>query len=92
MFYPFNAPVARTETRIATQHFDETNAQLVEAYLRIAHVYINRAARRGGYVAWVYLPYEVHKEVTTRLTQAGFKIEPIPNASSHYRILWKEED
>lgn len=92
MFYPFTVNSARTATRIATQHFDETKTQLAEAYLEIAYVHINRAARRGGYMAWVYLPYEVRHEVITQLTNAGFKIEPIPNSPSHYRIVWKEED
>ena len=92
MFYPLTAPRANAYTRAAIAEYAETTEALVQAYLQIAHVHIERAAKVSRTTTWEYFPYEVQKEVVARLILAGFKVEPIPNSPSRYRISWKEED
>lgn len=92
MFYPMTAPRANAYTRAAAAERAETTETLVQAYLQIAHVHIERAARAGYTTTWEYLPYEVRQDVVNRLILAGFKVEPIPNSPPRYRISWKEED
>ena len=48
MFYPFNAHVASDETKKARTIRKDEDAILVDSYLSIAHVYIQRAVSRGN--------------------------------------------
>lgn len=88
MFYPFNAKMAQNKTDIARVNNGEEEKILLDAYLQIAHVYINRAASRGCNTMAVYCPHFLQKEFLSRLEDSGFEIgEKIPN-SSYCRIRW----
>lgn len=88
MFYPFNAKMAQNKTDVARVSTREEEKILLDAYLQIAHVYINRAASRGYNTIAVYCPSFLRKEFLFSLENSGFEImNNIPN-SSYHRIKW----
>lgn len=91
MFYPYNAAIARRE---AQKFYDEHEAQqeiLLEAYLKITHVYIERACMRQRTCVRVYCPFEIFTKFESTLLSAGytFKECSLPN---NYIISWGEDD
>lgn len=86
MFYPFAAYTAQNQYEETEKIIATERDCLKEAYLKIAHVYVNRACRQGRKTAMVYLPYEVAQEVINQLECAGFIIDrDIPESYRHAR-------
>ena len=91
MFHPFNAHVATTHTTKAKVIRESEDAILLESYLTIAHVYIQRAASRGNNRAWVYCPYNLRDQFTEALHRSGFIVESAVNNVTHFIVKWGEE-
>lgn len=89
MFYPFNAARAKTRTSDAERDNLVENEVLADAYISIAHVYIERAAKRGYSRTTTYIPYTVRDDVCERLRSAGFDVDPIPRAVNRYMVSWE---
>lgn len=91
MFHPFNAHVATTHTTKARITREAEDTVLLESYLTIAHVYIQRAASRGDNGAWVYCPCNLRDRFAEVLRGSGFIVEPAENNVTHFIIKWEEE-
>lgn len=90
MFHPFTATMAKSAT-VSTQIYREAEShQLAEAYLSIAHVYIERACDRGASRTLVYCPYECREEFSSRLEEAGFSVSRAPNIPNRFCVSWEE--
>ena len=91
MFYPFNAHVATDETKKARAIRRDEDAILLDSYLSIAHVYIQRAVSRGNKQTYVYCPYALRNKFTETLRMSGFIVEPLEHNVTHFLIKWEEE-
>ena len=91
MFYPFNAHVASDETKKARTIRKDEDAILLDSYLSIAHVYIQRAVSRGNKQTYVYCPYALQKKFAETLRTSGFSVEPLEHNVTHFLIKWEEE-
>ena len=89
MFYPFNAPMARKETANAKLILENEDQTLLQAYLSIAHVYIQRAARCGYTKVSVYCPYPIREEFCKTLTGSGFIISA-HSIVNRFWVSWEE--
>ena len=91
MFYPFNAHVATADTkRVRTIRKDE-DAILLDSYLSIAHVYIQRAISRGNNQTYVYCPYALRNKFAETLRTSGFIVEQFEHNVTHFLVKWEEE-
>lgn len=87
MFCPFNVCGAQIQCEEAEKITAEERNWLKEAYLEIAHVYINRACRRGYRMTMVYLPNEIAREAIEQLERAGFIIDrELPDSYRRARL------
>lgn len=75
MFYPFTARIAQNQYEETEKNIAVEQECLKDAYLRIAHVYINRACRLGRKTTMVFLPHEIAQEAITQLECAGFIVD-----------------
>ena len=91
MFYPFNAHVATADTKKVRTIRKDEDAILLDSYLSIAHVYIQRAISRGNSQTYVYCPYALQKKFAETLRTSGFIVEPIEHNVTHFLIKWEEE-
>jgi hypothetical protein len=89
MFYPFTAPMASKETLNAKIAREGEMDMLLQAYLSIAHVCIQQAARAGHEKTSVYCPYLLREDFWTSLSDAGFEVSKhqLPN---RYWVSWGE--
>lgn len=85
MFYPFNAAMACTTSKTSVSKTKSETEILCNAYKEIAHVWINRAARRGYFRTYIYVPDEV-RALLDDLKESGFEVEPIRD--NRYSIRW----
>lgn len=91
MFYPFNAHVATDETKKARAIRKDEDAILLDSYLSIAHIYIQRAISNGNSQTCVYCPYALRKQFAETLRTSGFIVEPSEHNINHFLIKWEEE-
>ena len=91
MFYPFTATAAMRETQKFHEEYEDQQEILLEAYLKIAHVYIERACMRQRTCARVYCPFEIYPQFESALMHAGYHFKEchLPN---NYIISWGEDD
>ena len=89
MFYPFTATMAQKTTREAKLSREAEDEVLLQAYLTIAHCYINRAASRGNTRCYSYCPFNLRNEFIDSLYDAGFTCVPIVH-SNMVSISWGE--
>ena len=85
MFYPFNAAMARFTSETSVAKTQSETKILIKAYKEIAHVWINRAAERGLFRTYIYVPYEA-RALLDDLKESGFEIERIRD--NRYSIRW----
>ena len=88
MFCPFNAAMARFTSETSVVKTESKTEILIKAYKDIAYVWINRAAERGLFRTYIYVPYEV-RALLDDLRESGFEIEPIKN--NRYSIRWGDD-
>ena len=91
MFYPFNAHVATADTKKVRTIRKDEDAILLDSYLSIAHVYIQRAISRGNSQTYVYCPYALQKKFAETLRMSGFIVEPSEHNVMHFIVKWEEE-
>ena len=91
MFYPFNAHVATADTKKVRTIRKDEDAILLDSYLSIAHVYIQRAISRGNSQTYVYCPYALLSKFAETFRMIGFIVEPIEHNVTHFLIKWEEE-
>ena len=91
MFYPFNAHVASDETKKARTIRKDEDAILLDYYMSIAHVYIQRAISRGNSQTHAYCPFALQKKFAETLRTSGFIVEPTEHNVTHFLIKWEEE-
>ena len=91
MFYPFNAHVATADTKKARTIRKDEDAILLDSYLSIAHVYIQRAISRGNSRTYAYCPYVLRNQFAETLRTSGFIVEPSEHNVTHFLIKWEEE-
>ena len=91
MFYPFNAHVATAETKKARAIRGDEDAILLDSYLSIAHIYIQRAISRGNNQTYVYCPYALREKFAETLRTSGFIVERSEYNVTHFLIKWEEE-
>ena len=91
MFHPFNAHVATTHTKEARVAREAEDTILLESYLTIAHVYIQRAASYGNNRAYVYCPYNLRNRFAEALDKSGFTVEASKQNTSYFFVKWGEE-
>lgn len=91
MFYPFTATAAMREAQSFYEEYEDQREVLLEAYLKIAHVYIERACMKYRTRARVYCPFEIYPRFESALLSAGyhFKECQLPN---NYIVSWGEDD
>ena len=88
MFCPFNAAMARFTSETSVVKTESETEILIKAYKEIAHVWINRAAERGLFRTYIYVPYEV-RALLDDLRESGFEIERIRD--NHYSVRWGDD-
>ena len=88
MFCPFNAAMARFTSENSVVKTESETEILIKAYKEIAHVWINRAAERGLFRTYIYVPYEA-RALLDDLKESGFEIEPIRN--NRYSVYWGDD-
>ena len=88
MFCPFNAAMARVTSETSVVNTESEVEILIKAYKDIAYVWINRAAERGLFRTYIYVPYEV-RALLDDLRESGFEIEPIRN--NRYSVRWGDD-
>ena len=88
MFCPFNAAMARFTSENSVVKSESETEILMKAYKDIAYVWINRAAERGLFRTYIYVPYEA-RALLDDLKESGFKIEPIRN--NRYSVYWGDD-
>lgn len=88
MFCPFNAVVARVASEASVGKTASETEILIKAYKEIAYVWINRAAERGLFRTYIYVPYEV-RALLDDLRESGFEIEPIKG--NRFSVYWGDE-
>lgn len=88
MFTPFVAP--RAENLVAEYRAERQlqNEILIQSYLNIIHVHVERACAMGRQMTGGYIPTEIKKETIERLCCAGFTVAPQPNRVNWYFIEW----
>ena len=91
MFYPFNSAMAARQTLKARDARGQEQDQLIQAYLMIAQVYIQRAADRGQVKTSVYSPYEIIREMIQILEESGFEASIHPHVPCRIVVSWEEE-
>ena len=85
MFYPFNAAMACATSKTSVSKTKSETEILCNAYKEIAHVWINRAAERGYFRTYIYVPDEV-RALLDDLKESGFEVELIRD--NRYSIRW----
>lgn len=90
MFYPFNSAIAKRHSEKAQETILETTEVLIDAYLSIAHVYIQRACLSGRTRAYIYLPREICKRVVEILQGSGFEVTRNEHNPCYYVLSWGE--
>lgn len=91
MIYPFTAKVAEAKTHEFGEKWKQTRNSLLEAYLRIAEVQVERATMRGHCGASVYIPFEISTVMVETLEEAGFEVTQLTKnsfPSSFYHLSW----
>ena len=88
MFCPFNAAMARFTSETSVVKTESETEILIKAYKEIAHVWINRAAKKGLFRAYIYVPYEA-RALLDDLRESGFEIERIKD--NHYSVRWGDD-
>lgn len=88
MFCPFNAAMARFTSENSVVKTESETEILIKAYKDIAYVWINRAAEKGLFRTYIYVPYEV-RALLDDLRESGFEIEPIRN--NRYSVYWGDD-
>ena len=88
MFCPFNAAMARFTSENSVVKTESETEILIKAYKDIAYVWINRAAERGLFRTYIYVPYEV-RALLDDLRESGFEIEHIRD--NHYSVRWGDD-
>ena len=88
MFCPFNAAMARFTCETSVVKTESETEVLIKAYKEIVHVGINRAAEKGLFRTYIYVPYEV-RALLDDLRESGFEIEPIRN--NRYSVRWGDD-
>lgn len=88
MFYPLNAAMARFTSETSVAKTESETEILINAYKEIAHVWINRAAEKGLFRTYIYVPYEV-RALLDDLRESGFEIERIRD--NHYSVRWGDD-
>ena len=88
MFCPFNAAMARFTSETSVAKTESETEILIKAYKDIAYVWINRAAEKGLFRTYIYVPYEV-RALLDDLRESGFEIEPIRN--NRYSVYWGDD-
>lgn len=91
MIYPFTAKVAEAKTYEFEEKWQQTRNSLLEAYLRIAEVQVERATMRGHCVARVFIPFEISVTMVEALEEAGFEVTQLTRdgfPSPFYRLSW----
>lgn len=91
MFHPFNAHVAATHTKEARAIREAEDAILLESYLSIAHVCIQRSVSRGNNKTYVYCPYNLRGWFVETLRASGFIVELSEHNVTHFIVKWEEE-
>lgn len=91
MFHPFNAHVATTHTKEARAIREAEDAILLQSYLTIAHVYIQRSVSCGNNRAYVYCPYNLRNQFAEALHKSGFTVEASKQNTSFFLVKWEEE-
>lgn len=85
MFYPFNATMACATSKTSVGKTKTETEILRNAYKEIAHVYISRAAERGYFKTYIYVPSEV-RQLLTDLEESGFVVSRIEG--NRYSVCW----
>ena len=88
MFTPFVAPKAEN---LVAKYRAERQAQdevLIQSYLNIIHVHIERACAMGRQMTGGYIPAGIKKETIERLSCAGFTVTLNPHRINWYLIEW----
>ena len=85
MFCPFNAAMARFTSKTSVAGTESETEILIKAYKEIAHVWINRAAERGLFSTYIYVPYEV-RALLDDLRESGFEVKYIKD--NRYNVYW----
>lgn len=88
MFCPFNAAMARFTSETSVVKTESETEILIKAYKEIAHVWINRAAEKGLFRTYIYVPYEV-RALLDDLRESGFEIESIKG--NRFSIRWGDD-
>ena len=94
MFYPFNSAIAARETRKFTDKYAMSQYTLVEAYLMIAHVHVERAAMKGYTRTHTYFPYSIASRMIEILESSGFKVTNWTvdgRRTNSYVLTWDED-
>ena len=85
MFYPFTAPMACAASKTSVDETKFETEILIKAYAEIAHVWINRAAKKGCFRTTIYVPYETRR-LLDDLKESGFEIKHLEK--NYYSIHW----